>query len=31
MFAGQGFNVYQVSLVKQQVPELSGTPCWINQ
>lgn len=31
MFAGQGFNVYQVSSAKQQVPELSGTPCWINQ
>jgi hypothetical protein len=31
MFTGQGFNVYLVSLVKRQVPELSGMPCGKNQ
>lgn len=31
MFTGRGFNVDQVSLVKRQLLELSGMPCWINQ
>jgi hypothetical protein len=29
VFTGEGFAVYQVNLVKRQLPELTGAPCWI--